>query len=223
MEKAIFEQTKHMPQSIDVKPLPATPRKETYFCRGAGMEGAYGEDFAQKFREAGLEHAYVVDPDDWSTNGLWDAFSVLWERDLDKDATDMTRFGDQGEQFNLVGYSYGGTQAANTAADYADRGGTVDNLVLVGTPISREFLEKWENHPNIGKVIIEDLPGNPIYAGMGFWETARAGATLQSQNDGDNGLLGEGHYFYSGDDAISEERRKEFVGRLVKTFRENDN
>ncbi len=58
---------------------------------------------------------------------------------------------------------------------------------------------------------------------MGFWETVGAPITFKPQNDGDNGLPGEGHYFYSGDDAISEERRKEFVGRLVEAFHENDN
>ncbi len=197
-----------------------TPRKGTHFFGGAGMDRAYIGDFVNAFKEAGVEHARAVDSERWSDGVFSDFLDVAFERSRDFELTGDADFGDQGEQFNLVGFSYGGTQAAQAAADYADRGGTVDHLVLIGTPISQKFLDALENHPNIGKVIVKDIPGDPVHAGMDFWDLPGAAVTFLRQmaedETGVDGVPGEGHFYYSGDDPESARRRRELVEMLVE-------
>ena len=70
----------------------------------------------------------------------------------------------EGEQLNLAGYSYGSVLQANVALRLADKGIKVDNLVLIGSPISdkSELFNALTTNKNIGKVIREDIQGDKL-------------------------------------------------------------
>jgi hypothetical protein len=69
----------------------------------------------------------------------------------------------EGEQFNLMGYSYGSVMQAYVALALADAGHIIDNLILVGSPIPVEsaLYKSLQNHKNIKNVIREEC-GAPI-------------------------------------------------------------
>ncbi len=191
-----------------------TPRKGTNFFGGAGMEGPYIADFVRALEEAGVQHVRAVDPERWSNGMTLDVLAHATETDRDFELTGDADFGDQGEQFNLIGYSYGATQAAQAAADYADRGGKVDHVVLIGAPIGQKLLEELENHPNIGKVIVHNLEDDPIHAGMSKLDLLAATPTLLGQFDKDIETAGDGHFYYGGADVESQQRRDELAKML---------
>lgn|GEM_PF-6569826 len=153
----------------------------TTFFGGAGMEGEYINDMVEAMKEAGIKNARAADKELWSKGIIKDAMNARSERKRDDEPSDLSRMGKEGKQFNLVGYSYGGLQAAQAAADHADEGGYVDNLVLVGTPIDKTFLAKLQSHPDIGGVRVIDLTkhGDPIKAGMSGRELLKAVPELQ--------------------------------------------
>ena len=68
----------------------------------------------------------------------------------------------EGEQLNLSGYSYGSVLQANVALRLADMGIKVDNLILIGSPISdkSELYNALTNNKNIGKVVRQDIKGD---------------------------------------------------------------
>ncbi|GAB4262492.1 MAG: hypothetical protein Kow0079_18390 [Vicingaceae bacterium] len=70
----------------------------------------------------------------------------------------------EGEQLNLAGYSYGSVLQANVALRLADKGVKVDNLVLIGSPISdkSELYNALTTNENIGKVIRYDIEGDKL-------------------------------------------------------------
>ncbi|MFZ7154347.1 MAG: alpha/beta hydrolase [Bacteroidota bacterium] len=70
----------------------------------------------------------------------------------------------EGEQLNLAGYSYGSVLQAHVALRLADKGIKVDNLVLIGSPISdkSELYNALITNKNIGKVIREDIQGDKL-------------------------------------------------------------
>lgn len=65
----------------------------------------------------------------------------------------------QGEQLNLAGYSYGSVLQAHVALKLANSGKKVDNLILIGSPISSEseLFKTLSSNKNIGKVIRIDI------------------------------------------------------------------
>ncbi len=202
-------------------PTPQNPRvlKGTTFFGGAGMEGDYIDDMKKSLEEAGIKNVRVADPKKWSTgNTLTDAASVPFKNSRDGKHSDLSGFGEEGEQFNLVGYSYGGLQAAQGAIDYADKGGTVDNLVLMGTPIEKGFLSKLQNHPNIKSVKIIDLGehGDPINAGMSDTEVLGSVPELGWQVSHGRDLGKSGHFYYSEETPAGAKRRRELAGLLRK-------
>jgi hypothetical protein len=188
----------------------------TTFFGGAGMDGAYIQDMVKALEESGVKGVRAADPNKWSKGMALDAVDVFGERNRDDDESDFSSMGKEGDQFNLVGYSYGGLQAAQGAIDHADNGGKVDNLVLIGTPVSAEFLEKLKKHPNISKVEIIDLGehGDPIRAGMSTGELVKGlpklGTDFYADYDGTN----RGHFYYSGDSEESRLRRRSLAKRL---------
>ena len=121
------------------------------------------------------------------------------------------------EQVNLIGYSWGSLVAAQTATYYAGKGVYIDNLVLVGSPISNKFLMELKENPNIGKVVIKylDFNGDPIYAGMTTGELMQAMPTLSTQFI--NVDKGEGHFYYNPN---SEEGRKRCLQLAEDLFEE---
>lgn len=65
----------------------------------------------------------------------------------------------EGEQLNLAGYSYGSVLQAHAALGLADKGQKIDNLILIGSPISSDsdLFGELSNHDNIGNVIRVDI------------------------------------------------------------------
>ena len=116
------------------------------------------------------------------------------------------------EQTNYIGYSFGSLLAAHTAMHYANNGYIIDNLVLIGSPISRYFLQDIKNNKNIRNVIIVDLTkeGDPIYAGMTEFELTTSIGVLGNQFT--QGAVG--HFYYSGGDATSNKRRADLANYL---------
>ncbi len=200
-------------------PEPGTPPayKGTTFFGGAGMEGNYIDDMVAALTDAGIGNVRAANPEHWSRGStISDAIGVLVERERDHEQSNLSEFGETGEQFNLVGYSHGGLQAAQAAADFADRGGWVDNLVLIGSPISQEFLTRLQNHVNIGSVKIINLAGqgDPLHAGMGTGELVASVPELALQFL-DSGS--DGHFYYTGNnDPANRLRRRELAKQLYK-------
>ena len=68
------------------------------------------------------------------------------------------------EQLNLTGYSYGSVAQAHIALALADLGYQVDNLILVGSPISSEsnLYKELMSNKNIKNIIREDIKGDKL-------------------------------------------------------------
>ena len=72
-----------------------------------------------------------------------------------------------GEQFNLAGYSYGSVLQAQAALQLANSGQVIDNLILIGSPISdkSDLFKQLKDNKNIKNVvrydIKDDLLSNP--------------------------------------------------------------
>ncbi|MEG3618960.1 hypothetical protein V5T82_10885 [Magnetovibrio sp. PR-2] len=193
--------------------------KGTTFFGGAGMEGGYIEDMVHAMEEAGLKNVRAADPDKWSNGNMFaDAAAVPFRNSRDRAASDFSGFGEQGDQFNLVGYSYGGLKAAQAAIDYADEGGTVDNLVLMGTPVEKGFLEKLQNHPNIKSVRVVDLKdqNDPIKAGMSDVDVMMSVPVLANQHYTSETDRKIGHFYYSGDDDVGKQRRRALSSKFAE-------
>ena len=164
------------------------------------MTNEYMPDMKKAFEKAGIKNVRVADVNKWSNGDvIRDGIDVLFDNSRDREQSDLSSFGTQGEQFNLIGYSYGGLQAAQAAADYADKGGIVDNLVLMATPIEKGFLAKLRNNKNIKSVRIINLPEQDdlIRAGDTDLDVVTALPKLVWQKT--KGLMGPevGHFYYS--------------------------
>jgi Alpha/beta hydrolase len=74
----------------------------------------------------------------------------------------------EGGQRNIVGYSYGTVVGAHAALELARQGTRVDNLVLVGSPISNDsdLAKALRSNDNIGRVIRIDIEGDPFSNGI---------------------------------------------------------
>jgi pimeloyl-ACP methyl ester carboxylesterase len=69
-----------------------------------------------------------------------------------------------GEQFNLAGYSYGSVVQAQVALKMAKEGRVIDNLILIGSPISddSELFQELIANKNIRNVIRYDIPNDKL-------------------------------------------------------------
>jgi len=200
----------------------------TVYFGGAGMDGAYIQDMGEALKEAGFSQVRTADPEKWSLGhgSIVDsalAVPFLRTHQTTPRVFDMNTFTEKttpDEPFNLLGFSHGSLAAAQAATNYADMGGNVDNLVLMGSPISQEFLDQLKSNPRIRNVMIKDLTqhGDPVHAGMSAAELPSAAAGLLKDKvlapfrDDD----AVGHYYYSGEDAEGQKRRRaianEFYG-----------
>ena len=88
--------------------------------------------------------------------------------------------------------------------------------MLIGGPISKDFLNQLKSNPNIGKVIVIDLTehGDKIYAGMS--DSALMGAVPKTGVDFARGSISEknGHFYYSDDGPEGKKRRNALAQRL---------
>ncbi|MCJ0764520.1 hypothetical protein [Variovorax terrae] len=186
--------------------LPGENVKGNVFFGGAGMDGSYIKDMVRAFNKQGI--------------ALTPANRDVYSNGTGLDATvgvQLTRFGELpyvplldnvpqvgGSQFNLLGYSYGSNVAAQVAVTYARGGTTVDNLVLIGSPISADYLKTLQAETNIKNVVIVNLndKGDPITAGMSDASLIGSAFTLKNQMS-----QGAGHFYYAPDTPAAAVRR----------------
>ncbi|THD80626.1 MAG: hypothetical protein E7812_07810 [Phenylobacterium sp.] len=201
---------------------PSDPCEFT-FIGGAGVGGDYLDALKQSFERGGIAHVHVPNHPaafPWEVAG--DAISIPHVNDLSfaKGLVDTPEaraaaqhslsLGD--EQYNLGGYSYGAAAAAANAYAVAQNGGKVDNLVLLGAPINQDLYDAVTHNPRIKNVVNLDLGayGDPIHAGMTDGEILRAAPKLAGQ-----WASGQGHFRYSGDGPVFDQRRDELTQQLL--------
>lgn len=194
----------------------------TLYWGGAGLDGPYIQPQLKAFCDAGI--AYVaVGLTNSATKSLpsWPGTIVDAIR-----AGLLIRYEDSAEwtissgmdtpaaQFNMIGYSYGSLLAAQTAWFYAKQGHIIDHLVLIGSPIDRDFLKKLKEHKNIKKVVVIDLRehGDPIYAGISEFDLIKITPKLAEQMSANKG---EGHFYYAHITPDSSNRWRSLAERLV--------
>lgn len=192
---------------------PGNRIKGTYFFPGAGMDGHYIQPLVRSLLDAGIKSAMYVDRDKWSGGTALDAgIGSVLGRDYDPRFPMLLRHSlSNALQFNLIGYSYGSIVAAQLAAKYAIKGTVIDNLVLIGSPISLEFLQRLKNIAQIKKLIVIDLNeyGDPIFAGMSVIKLLSNLPTLASQMPSS-----EGHFYYAEPGSKGDNRRNELAKQL---------
>lgn len=175
---------------------PGDKIKGTFFFAGAGIDGKYITLVCKALHTAGVSNVQYVDRDKWSGGTPLDAVvGVFAGRDFDPQFPMLLRTSQSiGPQFNLVGYSYGSLLAAQVAAKYANKGTIIDHLVLIGSPISQNFLKKLHSLANIKTIIIINLEehGDPITAGMDGIDIAIGAFAMAKQMPN-----GSGHFYYA--------------------------
>ncbi|MGE4170810.1 MAG: RHS repeat-associated core domain-containing protein [Candidatus Margulisiibacteriota bacterium] len=134
---------------------------------GAGNKAntdGYSIPIVQKMNEAGINAKYVYTPrDDGSPAQLGRAIrsglNVGQERAVN---TIKSSYDRSDGQFNIVGYSMGSVDGAYAAIQLAKEGKTVDNLVLIGSPISNDgkLMQQLMDQPNILNITRYDIKGD---------------------------------------------------------------
>ncbi len=187
----------------------------TYFLGGAGLDGIYIPRLIDAFHQAGIKSAIHLDREKWSAGQYMDAsIGVFFGREYDPRFPMLLRVHPNShEQFNLIGYSYGSLFAAQLAVKYARLGSVVDHLVLIGSPISENFLKIVRGMKTIKKVVVINLDkhGDPIFAGMDTSELALSAFLLREQMK-----TSSGHFYYAEKGSIGDKRRKELAEELYK-------
>lgn len=189
--------------------------KGTYFLGGAGLNGIYIPKLISAFHQAGIKSALHLDREKWSAGQNMDAsIGVFLGREYDPRFPMLLRaYPNSHKQFNLVGYSYGSLIAAQLAVKYARRGSTVDHLVLIGSPISKSFLEITKGVGTIKNVIVINLDkhGDPIFAGIDTSDLVLGAYTLREQMK-----TSSGHFYYAEEGGVGDKRRKELADELYR-------
>ncbi len=206
----------------DSKPVSVKVNKPrgTIYWGGAGLDGPYVQPQLNAFGVAGIQHCYVGKTNTATryaagivgtlVDALRAGINIRYEDDGEWRLAGMNQ---PAEQFNLIGYSYGSLLAAQTARYYADRDHTVNNLVLIGSPIDADFLKSLRSHPSIKKTVVVNLAqyGDPIHAGMTQAQLIEAAPKLGEQMARNKG---EGHFYYAHVVADSQRRWAELAQRL---------
>lgn len=204
----------------DTRPVKVYVKKPrgTLYWGGAGLNGIYLDDQLAAFQEAGIHHVYrgtnTTGLD--KTDALWSGTTLRYE---DSDEWVISKGLDTpAEQFNLIGYSYGSLLAAQTANFYAKQGHIVDNLVLIGCPIDRDFLTHLKSSKNIKQLLVLDLTqyGDPIHAGITQAELLKAVPVLMDQDEKSGSTKGIGHFYYRPASDEGRERRRALSKFLVQ-------
>ncbi|MDA8454496.1 alpha/beta hydrolase [Acidovorax sp. GBBC 3334] len=184
----------------------------TVFMGGAGMNGGYISDMMRAFSRKGIRLTQA-NPKRWSGGTLMDAVIGVDAFRLGKTQIQvlLERFPPQGNQFNLIGYSYGSLAAAQVAINYAQAGTKIDHLILIGSPIGSGFLNQLQKQENIKSVIIIDLTpqGDPIFAGISREKLLASALQLGKQM-----LDSSGHFHYVPNSEDGKKRRDELADYL---------
>ena len=89
------------------------------------------------------------------------------------------------EQLNLGGYSYGSVVLAQAALNLANSGTFVDNLILIGSPISSDsdLYKELSGNKNIGNIIRFDIKGDNLSNPSSFSQYLKGGADALIKGD----------------------------------------
>ena len=199
--------TAAMTLKSDTKPVQAYLKgpKGTLYWGGSGLDGAYITPTLNALRRAGISNVSVgltntATQDIGKPGMIVDAIraGLLIRYEDGADWVITSGMSLNGEQFNIIGYSYGSLLAAQTAYFYAKQGTKIDNLVLIASPIDADFLGKLKESKNIKQVIVIDLisRGDQIYAGMSQTELFNP-YMLKKLGDDMLAEKGQGHFYYA--------------------------
>jgi RHS repeat-associated protein len=187
----------------------------TWFWGGAGNADAagYKQDFKRAFESAGISDFRPVPESATSPSGMMgDLVTLAFVNNLQDGSIYTNGVGPSsspGEQYNLMGYSYGAALAAQQALHDAGLGITINNLILIGAPINQDLFDAVASNPNIRQVISVSLPGDPISPGISDAGLAAASPRLAGQM-----AAGIGHFYYAGNDEEAKRRRDDLAARL---------
>ncbi len=163
------------------------------FVRVNASNGKSGDIlFTSNYRNTGTYYEYILKKD--PGGGLYKEYTG---RELPREHNAIDRAIEQikkniienpleeEEQFNLAGYSYGSVLQAQVALRLANEGQYIDNLILIGSPISDDskLMRQLKDNKNIGKVIRYDIKGDLLSNPKDILEFIRGGY----QNSSDNG------------------------------------
>lgn len=202
----------------DTSPIPIKVNKPrgTIYWGGAGLNGQYINDQTTALQEAGIRYVYAGSRSyGTGIDAARSIFSVHYrDSPVDEDWTINGMEDNPSRQFNMIGYSYGSLLAAQTANFYAHNGHIIDHLVLVGSPIDRDFLDHLRNQKNIKAVIIRDLIeyGDPIYAGISQLALFSTGwKVIKQMRKSESIGEGFGHFYYASASAEGARRRRDLA------------
>ncbi|MEH1781963.1 MAG: hypothetical protein V7K67_34325 [Nostoc sp.] len=192
----------------------------TVYLGGAGMNGSYIPDQIEALKDAGVQN--VVEGK-YTWGAPLDAIDSLYIKRLHNYVNssnqpftlDLLGIKDNGETpLNFIGYSYGSLVAAQCAIYYATHGRKVGKLVLIGSPIAKNFLDELKSNPNIEGIIIVDLTqySDEIHAGMSFTELDHIGL-IKLVKDMKNSW---GHFYYALENDEGKKRRRDLANKLWK-------
>jgi aryl carrier-like protein len=189
----------------------------TFFIGGAGMDGLYIPHLVKALQNARIKSAVYLDREKWSRGVREDAVNgTLNHREYSPKFPGLLRIRPNSfKQFNLIGYSYGSLMAAQLAAKYGRNGTDINHLVLIGSPIARDFLTMLRGMKTIKKTIVINLDkqGDPIFAGMDMIDLLTCLPKLGYQHFLTDG---EGHFYYSKEGATGHKRHQALAEALYK-------
>jgi RHS repeat-associated protein len=89
------------------------------------------------------------------------------------------------EQLNLAGYSYGSVLQAQVALELANRGVVINNLILIGSPITdnSKLMKRLENNSNIKNIMRVDIEGDLLSNPQSAYDYIK-GIIQNSSDDG---------------------------------------
>ena len=192
----------------DTKPVTVYVKspKGTLYWGGAGLDGVYIQPTLEALRNAGIKNVSVgltntatkILPERLIRAGtLIDAVRAgLTIRYEDNSEWTISSGMSGGEQFNLIGYSYGSLLAAQTANFYAKNGIIVNNLVLIASPIDGNFLQSLRCIKNIKKVTILNIKGDDIYAGISQIDLMKP-LVIKKLGEDMGAYSGQGHFYFA--------------------------
>ena len=167
--------------------------ERVYFVAGAGNDSIgwnYTNRWQKAFSEAGIKDFVKVNASMGHTGDILytatnrsvettkgvDALRSTIVAQAYKDNIKTNPLG-EGEQLNMVGYSYGSVMQAQAAQKLAKNGVAIDNLVLVGSPISSdsELYKQLSANKNIKNIIRIDIEGDKLSNPKSFSEFVKGG------------------------------------------------
>lgn len=192
----------------DTRPVTVYVKKPrgTLYWGGAGLDGAYIQPTLDALSNAGIKNISVGLTNTATRNvpkqivlagTLVDAIRAgLTIRFEDNSEWTINAGMSSGEQFNLIGYSYGSLLAAQAANFYAKTGVVINNLILIASPIDADFLTHLKNTQNIKKVTVLNIKGDDIYAGITQLELINP-SVLKKLGDDMLAYKGQGHFYFA--------------------------